>query len=97
MYNGLTDLKIKCLPNFIGSMVLSLAGWRYPRGRDWLEDEIRAWRSAGLNAVVSLLTPDEMDDVGLQREREVCQKNALEFLSLPIIDRSVPAAGLQYS
>jgi hypothetical protein len=97
MYNGLTDLKIKCLPNFIGSMVLSLSGWRYPRGRDWLEDEIRAWRSAGLNAVVSLLTPDEMDDLGLQREGEVCQKNALEFLSLPIIDRSVPAAGLQYS
>ena len=27
---------------------------------------------------------------GLQ-ENEVCQKNGLEFLSLPIIDRSVPA------
>jgi protein-tyrosine phosphatase len=62
-----------------------------PRGGDWLEDEIRAWRSAGLNAVVSLLMPDELDDLGLQRESEVCQKKGLEFLSLPIIDRSVPA------
>jgi protein-tyrosine phosphatase len=62
-----------------------------PRGGDWLEEEIKAWRRTGLDAVVSLLTPDEMDELGLQKERDVCQKNGIDFLSLPIVDRSVPA------
>jgi hypothetical protein len=62
-----------------------------PRGGDWLEEEIRVWREAGVDLVVSLLMPDESDDLGLQQEGEVCRKNGLEYLSLPIIDRSVPA------
>jgi protein-tyrosine phosphatase len=61
-----------------------------PRGGDWLEDEIRAWRMAGLDVIVSLLTPEEMESLGLQQEAEISQKNGLEFLSLPIVDRSVP-------
>lgn len=27
-----------------------------PRGGDWLEDEVSAWRLAGIDAVLSLLT-----------------------------------------
>ena len=61
-----------------------------PRGGDWLEEEIRAWRAAGVDTVVSLLMPVEMDDLGLQREAEVCRKNGVEFLSFPIVDRSIP-------
>jgi protein-tyrosine phosphatase len=61
-----------------------------PRGGDWLEDEIRAWRQAGLDVVVSLLTPEEMESLGLQQEAEISKKNGLEFLSLQIVDRSVP-------
>jgi protein-tyrosine phosphatase len=34
--------------------------------------------------------PDEMDDLELQREAEVCRKNGVEFLSFPIVDRSIP-------
>ena len=33
-----------------------------PRGGDWLEDEIQAWRRSGVGVVVSLLTPDEIAD-----------------------------------
>src|SRR5437870_3377638 len=33
-----------------------------PRGGDWLEDEVREWRLAGVEAVVSLLTSDEITD-----------------------------------
>lgn len=61
-----------------------------PRGGDWLEEEMRAWRRAGLDTVVSLLTPEEAEDLGLLQEREVCRKNGIEFLSLPIVDRSIP-------
>jgi protein-tyrosine phosphatase len=62
-----------------------------PRGGDWLEEEMHAWRRAGLDTVVSLLTPDEVEDLGLQQERDVCRKNGIEFLSLPIVDRGIPA------
>jgi hypothetical protein len=43
-----------------------------PRGGDWLEDEIRAWRDAGLDVAVSLLTPDEAAELGLECEEEQC-------------------------
>jgi protein-tyrosine phosphatase len=62
-----------------------------PRGGDWLEDEIRAWREAGLDVIVSLLTPDEIENLDLLQEAEISQQNGLAFLSLPIVDRSVPA------
>jgi len=63
-----------------------------PRGGDWLEDEIRAWRSAGADVIVSLLTSDEVDDLDLTQEARLCQANGIEFLSFPIVDRGVPAS-----
>jgi protein-tyrosine phosphatase len=63
-----------------------------PRGSDWLDDEMRAWRMAGVDAVVSLLTPDEAEDLGLERERAESEANRIEFFSLPIVDRSTPAS-----
>ncbi len=61
-----------------------------PRGGDWLEDELAAWREAGVNAVVSLLMPDEERDLGLSEEKEEALAKGLEFVSLPIEDRGVP-------
>ena len=61
-----------------------------PRGGDWLEDEVRAWRQAGVDVVLSLLTRDEVADLDLTDEEELCRANHIEFLSLPIPDRGVP-------
>ena len=61
-----------------------------PRGGDWLEDEIRAWRLEGLEVVVSVLTSGEITDLDLTQEASLCQANDLLFLSFPIVDRSVP-------
>jgi protein-tyrosine phosphatase len=61
-----------------------------PRG-DWLEDEICGWRRAGVDAVVSLLTPQENEDLQLGEESDLAQARGLHFLSLPIEDRGVPA------
>jgi protein-tyrosine phosphatase len=63
-----------------------------PRGGDWLDDEIAAWRRAGVNTVVSLLTPDEIASLNLSDEQRACASNGLQFVSFPIIDRSVPAS-----
>jgi protein-tyrosine phosphatase len=61
-----------------------------PRGGDWLDDEMKGWREAGVDAVVSLLEPDEAEDLGLDQERKFSEDNDMEFYSLPIADRNVP-------
>ena len=61
-----------------------------PRGGDWLADEIAGWHRAGVDTVVSLLTPDEEHDLDLHAERSEVASHGLEFVSLPIPDRQVP-------
>lgn len=64
-----------------------------PRGGDWLGEEMRAWRRAGIDIVVSLLVPDEAADLDLEQEKALSERNGIEFRSFPIVDRSVPAPG----
>lgn len=61
-----------------------------PRGGDWLVDEIRSWRAAGLDVITSLLTPDEITELDLQEEAVRSREQGLEFHSFPIPDYSVP-------
>ena len=61
-----------------------------PRGGDWLEDEIKAWRANEVDIAISLLTPDEEEELGLKLENKISESNGLEFHSLPIADRGVP-------
>ncbi len=63
---------------------------RRPRGHDWLIDEVRTWRAAGVNVVVSLLTNEETTDLGLTEERQAAVDQGLRFISFPIADYSVP-------
>ena len=63
-----------------------------PRGKDWLEDDIRFLQRAGVDVLVSALTPAEAEELGLLEESQSCQSNGLEFLSFPIEDRSVPSS-----
>jgi len=61
-----------------------------PRGGDWLRDEVKGWRASGVDIVISLLTPDEVDDLGLNEEAARCQEEGIGFVSFPIADRAVP-------
>jgi hypothetical protein len=63
-----------------------------PRGGDWLEDEIRAWRRAGVEVVVSALTREEIAELNLTEEAELCTANEIEYVAFPIMDRGVPEA-----
>ena len=63
-----------------------------PRGADWLDDEIVGWKEAGLDVVVSLLTPGEYVELGLNAEDEIVKRNGLTFVSFPIADYSVPTS-----
>ncbi len=64
-----------------------------PRGGDWLEDEVRSWRQAGIDVVVSLLTPDEIANFDLAHEAGHCEATGIQFLSFPIADRGTPSSG----
>ena len=61
-----------------------------PRGGEWLDDEVSAWRRAGLDVVVSLLTRDESAELELSAEALSCKTKRIQFLSFPIADRGVP-------
>jgi protein-tyrosine phosphatase len=63
-----------------------------PRGGDWLEDELRAWREVGIDVIVSLLTPDEVAELGLEEEGALSEASGVRFLEFPIPDRSVPSS-----
>lgn len=64
----------------------------HPRGGDWLDVEARAWREAGVDVVVSLLTSDEVEELLLQDEEPHCRQEGLDFQRFPIPDRDVPAS-----
>ncbi len=61
-----------------------------PRSGEWLEDEVSAWRIAGVDMVVSLLTQAEIVELGLQDEPRVCRAHGIVYISHPISDRQVP-------
>jgi protein-tyrosine phosphatase len=60
-----------------------------------LEDELRAWKRAGIKGIVSLLTPEEERDLELTSEARVARAQGLEFLTLPVEDRGVPDSEAQ--
>ena len=62
-----------------------------PRAGDWLEDEIKHWRDEGVGTVLSLLEPAEVEELGLRDEPVLCRAAGIDFVSLPIPDRGVPA------
>src|SRR5260370_2435284 len=61
-----------------------------PRGGDWLFDEIKALREAGVDILVSLLTSTEVSEFDLVEEAAFCRDQGIAYLSFPIPDRSVP-------
>jgi len=63
-----------------------------PNGGKLLEDEIRLLKREGADVLVSLLTPAEEFDLGLEHERAACSGHGIRFRSFPIPDRDVPAS-----
>ena len=61
-----------------------------PRGGDWLEDDIASWWAHDFDVIVSLLTIGEMYELALDHEQALLEQYGMQFLNLPIPDRSVP-------
>lgn len=63
-----------------------------PRGGDWLDDEIHRLQDEDFDVVVSLLTAEETEELGLIGERESIEKQGLQFFNYPIADLGVPSS-----
>lgn len=61
-----------------------------PRGNDWLEEEIKGWRASGVTVVASLLTPEEVQTLGLDEEAKLSKDSGLDLRNFSVEDRSVP-------
>ena len=69
----------------------SLAIVLRPRGEDWLEDDLKRIRMAGIQTIVSTLEPWEARALGLAQEGNIAERLGMRFISYPIQDRSVPS------
>jgi protein-tyrosine phosphatase len=67
-----------------------------PRGGDWLTHDIAAWRQASIQAVLSLLTPEEEEDLALQNEADEVREQGMDFISFPIPDRQIPKSEAEW-
>ncbi|MFG2040188.1 tyrosine protein phosphatase [Dactylosporangium sp. NPDC048998] len=63
-----------------------------PRAGDWLGDDLARLAAAGVGVLVSLLTPAEVAETGLDGEPAAARAAGLRFLHAPVPDRSVPDA-----
>ncbi len=50
-----------------------------PRGGDWLFDEIKALREAGVDILVSLLTSTEVSEFDLAEEAAFCRDQGINY------------------
>src|SRR6476659_4861000 len=57
-----------------------------PRGADWLEDEVEAWKELGVDTVVSLLTRSEEVELSLTEESDLVRRSGMTFINFPIPD-----------
>lgn len=67
-----------------------------PRGGDWLEDELRAIRAAGVDVLVSMLTLAEQSELGLLHEARLCEVAGIRFRSFPVEDRETPESAVYF-
>lgn len=67
-----------------------------PRSDEWLRDEIEGWVCAEIDVVVSLLTSEEISDLGLKDEAKIARELGIEFISYPIPDYNVPVSSASF-
>ncbi len=63
-----------------------------PRGDEWLRDDLAALKAGGIDVLVSLLEPDEAEELGLAAEGEAARSLGISYISCPIPDRCTPGS-----
>ena len=66
-----------------------------PLGGDDLMEEIEHWKKLAINTIVSFLTDEENEELGLEYERMDCRREGFDFIKFPIEDRQTPDSYLK--
>jgi protein-tyrosine phosphatase len=66
-----------------------------PLGGDELMEEIENWKKLEVDTIVSFLTDEENEELGLEYERMDCRREGFDFIKFPIEDRQVPDSYLK--
>jgi protein-tyrosine phosphatase len=64
-----------------------------PRGGEGLQADLERARAEGIDVLVSLLTREDNEDLGLTEEGRIAQQLGMRFVSYPILDRCTPVDG----
>ena len=62
-----------------------------PRGGDGLQADVEEVRAAGIDVLVSLLTSEDAEELGLTEEGRIAKQLGMQFISYPILDRCTPS------
>jgi len=62
-----------------------------PRGGDGLQADLEEARGEGIDTLVSLLTSQDNEELGLADEGRIARELGMEFISFPILDRCIPS------
>lgn len=62
-----------------------------PNADEHLEEDIIHFKNQNVTTLVSLLTQNETFELELEKEKELCEKHSIHFISFPLKDRSVPS------
>jgi protein-tyrosine phosphatase len=66
-----------------------------PLGGDDLVEEIEHWKKLKIDTIISFLTDEENEELGLEYERMDCRREGFDFIKFPIEDRQVPDSYLK--
>ncbi len=61
-----------------------------PRPYDWMQTDLEEARAAGIDILVSLLTREDNEELGLTEESRIARQLGMQFISYPILDRCTP-------
>lgn len=62
-----------------------------PRGGDGLQADLEETRAAGIDTLVSLLTAQDNEELGLTEEGRIARQLGMQCISYPILDRCTPS------
>lgn len=57
---------------------------------DWLKEDVGFYASLGIVRIISLIEPEEVEELNLKDQKRICESFGLGFVSFPIPDYGLP-------
>ena len=57
---------------------------------EWLKEDVEHYASIGIDVIISMLEGDEVSELGLEKQHEICKEQQIAFTQFPIADRGLP-------